>query len=194
MLNTKILTMKKIIMIAVFFLTLTSCSKKCPECNEQPETIAKAADSLIVSRVYECKGIIWKNADVDLGIALPKIVNPGDNEYTIVVHNVSTTDENRILVHLKDRIGNEFTQYGGNIEKFKLNIPNSGTINYDKNIVVSIIHEIDPTNDDRIRHNAADIFRQIQAGTPCNQVEISKEAAVADFRTPKACGSGVIVP
>ena len=201
--------MKKIILSLTCIFILNSCKQK-ENTNETEKsadttsTNAKLEDTLqSVSKTlgtYESEGEMITNSQADLRIYLADPAKT-KNTYTIAnVYNVSDSDGNKLVVHLKDVFGKDLSPENDYIFKYSLNFgiikkaPNAVGLDINEAIGVVVFHENNIPDNDMLA-KATDIYKLAQTHD-CDQVKIqigAKESAT-EFRSPKTCGTGTIRP
>lgn len=200
--------MRKIILSLTCIFILNSCKQ-----NENTKETTKAKDSTSTSakaeetsqndcpklETYLSCGEMITDSQADLRICLadPKTTN----KYTIAnVYNVSDSDGNKLVVHLKDVLGKDLSPQNDYIFKYSLNFgiikkaPNAIGLDISNDIGVVVFHENEISDSDMLA-KATDIYRLAQTHD-CDQVRIqigTKESAT-EFRHPKTCGTGTIRP
>lgn len=201
--------MKKIILSLTCIFILNSCKQ-----NESTKETTKPSDSTSTSAkgeekkpcdymnlaTYESCGQMITISQADFGICLADPAKT-KNTYTIAnVYNVSDSNGNKIVVHLKDLFGKDMSPENDYILKDTLDFKNiKDIINAKKidpytDIEVVVFHENNISDGDMLA-KAAEIYKLAQTHD-CDQVKIqigAKESAT-EFRSPKTCGTGTIRP
>lgn len=201
--------MKKIILSLTCIFILNSCKQKentneTTKPSDSTSTSIKVEDSIPCDyknlKTYESCGQMITIEKADLGICL---ADPAQtkNTYTIAnVYNVSDSNGNKIVVHLKDLFGKDLSPENNyiynDILDFKniKDVLNAKIIDPYKDIAVVVFHENNITNAE-MEKNSTQIFRLAQTHD-CDQVKIiiSGKKSANEFKSPKTCGTGTIRP
>lgn len=198
--------MKKTILTFLVVTALISCKNQENQEDEVVATDSTSVDSTAISKtetnstcvVYKASGEVITKDEAAVYICLPEIIN-NDNSYTIAeVYDVSDSQSNKLVIHLKDSIGYDLLNSASKLEerKFSIDLTKLKGIDPKKTIGTVVYHDNYIQGSEMVT-KAKNIYAVAQSNRNCNPsppaATKSKENA-AEINIPKVCGTGTIKP
>jgi len=194
--------MKKIIIPFLVLTFLTGCKNSEKQTDNETLKDSTSADSKksadAACTVYQSSGNVITKVKADLFICLPKIIN-SNNLYSIAeVYDVSGSGVNKLVIHLKDDLGQDLRNTSNDLDQIKFTIDLSKLKGIDpaKEIKTVIYHD-NSISDNDMAAKAKQVYATAQSNRNCNPslATISKtEKKVDEILIPKVCGTGTIKP
>lgn len=134
---------------------------------------------------YDLKGVMViveeKIRMAVIAVSLPEL-KKGNAYFIYEIYNIS---KNKILIHLKDFTGADFSGTGNNLESFIIDLSDSkfGNFEFSTDIEVALCHE----NNDVLSESPAEVFAR--AHKPPFPIEKKEHLVI-----PDKTGTGIICP